>query len=53
MSGGCGGGNKKPAPAKSKTSTRSTVKPKARSTNWSTGFGTPRIKFSFGGSRGR
>lgn len=48
--GGCGGA-KKASPKKQTTS--KPVSKKSVKTNWSTGFGSPKVKFSFGGSRGR
>lgn len=45
--GGCGGSAKKSAPPK-KTSGVTKTKAKTVRTNWSTGFGTPKVKFSFG-----
>lgn len=45
----CGGGKKFSAPKKQ--SQPPTAKPVKKKTNWSTGFGAPKVRVSFGGKR--
>ncbi len=53
MTGNCGG-SKKPQVTRNNQPSKAAPKAAVRKTNWATGFGTPKVKFSFsGGGRGK